>query len=374
MLESLVPLLRCPVCVPSAPSLGLSVFAGGVEGHVADGVLVCGRCEAWYPIEGDVLELVPPPLLDPAQVAAFRRRFAMEVAGLGLGAAPEDDPGRYAEQLKQRAHFDLYALEAPGFDDYTRLPFIQAASRLYLSSWERRIESTDSWLLDIGCGNGLCSFPMARARTVVGFDVSREAVRKATERARSLGLMRTTTFFVADGSALPFADDSFELTQTLGVLHHLPDPGATLREIVRVLQPGGLHFAVENNASAFRAIFDWMMRRAPLWQEEAGANPTFGVEQVREWASGLPVRIEAETTVFLPPHLVNLAGRWGGSLLAASDRVLSRLPWWRRQGGLLLFTLISEKPRRSGSGAEPGLPDPRAARREVGARAGTAPA
>jgi SAM-dependent methyltransferase/uncharacterized protein YbaR (Trm112 family) len=49
---------------------------------------------------------------------------------------------------------------------------------------------------------------------------------------------------VADASAIPFQDDSFDVALNLVVLEHVPDPALTVREMARVLLPGGLAFAL----------------------------------------------------------------------------------------------------------------------------------
>lgn len=340
MLKTLTPLLRCPTCRNLDRELRLEVFAPAEHGGVAEGVLICPGCAAWYPIDHDVLECVPPGLMDRTDLAAFCHRFAAQLAALQIDRRQlENDAASYALQLKQRSHFDQYAREAPGFADYGLSTFIRAAAQSYIQRWQGRLEKTGGWLLDIGCGPARHAGALARNRTLVGFDISRGAIRKATEQARSSGLMATTTFFVGDGDFLPFGDCSFDYVQTLGVLHHLPDPSQAIREIVRVLKPGGIHFAVENNKSAFRGLFDFMMKLRPLWIEEAGPQPMFAGADVDAWVVGLPVQVESWTSIFLPPHFLNALGRFSFPILEWSDRLFSVLPWWRNQGGQLLFTI-----------------------------------
>ena len=76
-----------------------------------------------------------------------------------------------------------------------------------------------------------------------------------------MGLHGRTTFLTADGStAFPFRENSLDYVVIYGVLHHLPNPGAAFREAIRVLKPGGVYFGSENNRSAFRGLFDLMMK------------------------------------------------------------------------------------------------------------------
>ena len=305
-----------------------------------DGILILRCVRFRYPIDRDVLDFVPESLLDQRDLSAFAARFAGELRALDLR-----QPARaamladYSEQIKQREHFDLYAENAAGFADYTLSPFIRATSARYVALWRAKLTKADARLLDIGCGTGIHSYPLIDKGVLFGFDISRKAVRKATEGARQRGLMSRSTFFVADGTSLPFIDESFEYVHTFGVLHHLPNPQTAIREIQRVLKPHGIHFAVENNRSAFRAIFDLTMRFYPLWIEEAGAQPMLSREMVTDWAKDLPVRHESETSVFLPPHLLNALGTYAIPLLDWSDRFFSHIPGWRHHGGQLVFTL-----------------------------------
>jgi SAM-dependent methyltransferase len=94
---------------------------------------------------------------------------------------------------------------------------------------------------DLGCGErpipGLVH-PQPDGGVVVGIDNSAEALREAS---RSLPAPRSRTLLVqADLAApLPFADGSMDAVFSHDVLEQLPDPDALLREVHRVLRPGG---------------------------------------------------------------------------------------------------------------------------------------
>jgi SAM-dependent methyltransferase len=128
------------------------------------------------------------------------------------------------------------------------------------------------------------------------------------------------------------------------VLHHLPNPQEVVADIQRVLRPDGIHFAVENNKSAFRKIFDLLMMVWPLWVEEAGTQPLISRQMVADWTKGVPVIVESETSVFLPPQLVNLLGKFAIPTIEYSDRLFSLIPIWKRHGGQLVFTIKKAMP------------------------------
>lgn len=342
MLKSLVEKLACPTCKDTQRGLDLHVFRDGNDGHVADGVLTCRGCGVFYPIENDLLELVPPALLDPAALPAFLARFSAQLSSRGISApaATSGKADEFSEQLAQRRHFDDFASGA--MPDYTKTAFIRAASRRYINIWKGKLPPGGAWILDIGCGTGISSFPFADANTVVGFDISKKVIAQDIEAAKQRRLHAKTTFFVGDGSFLAFKNGSFNFSQTFGVLHHLPNPPSVVREIQRILAPGGLHFAVENNKSMFRGAFDAMMKLKPLWIEEAGEEPLMSRQMVDDWCAGLPVKVDSETSIFLPPHLVNiLPQRVADAAVEYSDRLFSLMPILRQHGGQLVFTIGS---------------------------------
>ncbi len=97
-------------------------------------------------------------------------------------------------------------------------------------------------VLDVGCGAGLDAFVAAGlvgpSGRVVGVELTQEMLD--TPRA-ALGTrpMPQLTFEDADAAALPFADASFDVVVSNGVLNLVPDKDAAFREIRRVLRPGG---------------------------------------------------------------------------------------------------------------------------------------
>lgn len=95
-------------------------------------------------------------------------------------------------------------------------------------------------VLDVGCGQGiLLNYLPSLGASVTGVDMSRESIRRALNGARELGHADRVRAFEADAERLPFPDDSFDAAVSFGVLHHTPDTAAAVREIWRVLRPGG---------------------------------------------------------------------------------------------------------------------------------------
>lgn len=95
-------------------------------------------------------------------------------------------------------------------------------------------------VLDFGAGTGNLSLKfLARGCRVTAADVSARSLDVLAALARDRGGVATT---VLDGEQLPFPDASFDVVATYSVLHHIPDYLLSVREMARVVKPGGLLF------------------------------------------------------------------------------------------------------------------------------------
>jgi SAM-dependent methyltransferase len=94
-------------------------------------------------------------------------------------------------------------------------------------------------ILDAGCGNGRYTRFLLRAASrdalITAFDISPRMLKRARRRLHSTRV----THVAADLTHLPYPDAYFDTIVCGWVLEHLPDPDPGLRELARVLQPGG---------------------------------------------------------------------------------------------------------------------------------------
>ena len=143
-------------------------------------------------------------------------------------------------------------------------------------------------LLDCGCGPGTITLDLAAIvapAEVVGVDVEANQLRLA----RSQAAERETPnllFSVADLYSLPFPEGAFDAVFLHGVLEHMRDPVAALREVRRVLKSGGLVGARHADFGGFllEPAEPPLDRFVPLFEQlmiHNGGHPKAGRHQVR---------------------------------------------------------------------------------------------
>jgi SAM-dependent methyltransferase len=111
-------------------------------------------------------------------------------------------------------------------------------------------------VLDVGSGNGyvLSRYAAAGAR-VYGVDLTRTGIDLCRRRFALAGLRGH--FTVASAEDLPFASETFDLVCSMGVLHHTPRTERAVREVHRVLRPGGRLIVMfyHRNSFHYRVLF-----------------------------------------------------------------------------------------------------------------------
>lgn len=134
------------------------------------------------------------------------------------------------------------------FPDVARRNFMQATLEIPIMIHALRLPRGGS-VLEVGCGRGVALPAFARLlapRRLVGVDIDAAVLAVARTRVAEAGI--SAELETADARALPFPDASFDLVIDFGTCHHISRPDHALREIVRVLRPGGL-FACETVSS-----------------------------------------------------------------------------------------------------------------------------
>jgi SAM-dependent methyltransferase len=118
--------------------------------------------------------------------------------------------------------------------------------------------SMDSRVLDVGCGSGWATRLLADYAVngrVTGIDISDEMVNLARESSRS---HPNTAFEVASAEQLPFPDNQFTHAFSMESLYYYRNIPKALKEIQRVLRPGGSFFAVVDLYWENEATHQWI--------------------------------------------------------------------------------------------------------------------
>jgi ubiquinone/menaquinone biosynthesis C-methylase UbiE len=139
----------------------------------------------------------------------------------------------------------MQLVSAPSIDEYLSFPdvarrnFLQEVLEVPALLRLLRLERGGQ-VLEVGCGRGValpCFARLLDPARLVGIDVDPGMLEAAHERAAACGVR--VELQCADVRALPFESDSFDLVVDFGTCYHIGEPARALREIVRVLKPGG---------------------------------------------------------------------------------------------------------------------------------------
>lgn len=136
--------------------------------------------------------------------------------------------------------------------------------------WMRRVMGFEEFrgarLLEIGCGMGTDLLQFARGGAYcTGIDLTPRHVAITRHRFALYGA--PGNFMLADGEQLPFASGSFDVVYSNGVLHHTPDTAGAIREVHRVLTPGGEAKVMLYHRHSLNYWFEIILRRGLLGGE-----------------------------------------------------------------------------------------------------------
>lgn len=245
MHKQLLKILRCPI---ELSQLRLGVVEQDSDKHVMTGHLQCEVCGRTYPISRGIPDLVPSDKieienqrLDSLQAATVER-FGFEwryFRDWGWLTEYPDLP-----DAKERFY--------GGLVENTRAAFWSK------SLFQESDLSPGLLVLDGGCGNGRFTNEAARTGAeVVGIDLG-WGVQSAFEHTRKL-----TNVHIVRGDLfrLPFANETFDRTFSIGVLMHTGNAGVCFDSLVRTLRPDGLIVAhVYGRGMCMYEIIDYLLR------------------------------------------------------------------------------------------------------------------
>jgi demethylmenaquinone methyltransferase / 2-methoxy-6-polyprenyl-1,4-benzoquinol methylase len=198
----------------------------------------------------------------------------------------------------------LFAPLGPTYDRYARLLSLGQDPRWRRFLVSRLAVGADARVLDVATGTGAVALELVRRYgcRVVGIDRSRGMLGVARARVRAEGLESRIELHEGRAETLPFEDGSFDGLTVTYLLRYVDDPGATLRELARVVRPGGtvamLEFGVPQSRP-LRALWELYVRLvlpfagrllSPGWHEVG----RFLGPSIRELEARLPLERQLE--------------------------------------------------------------------------------
>lgn len=205
-------------------------------------------------------------------------------------------------------------------------------------------------VLEIGVGLGADHQQFAQADAALsGCDLTERAINHTQERLTLFGLR--SDLRVADAENLPYANESFDLVYSWGVIHHSPNTPQAVREIKRVLAPGGEARVMIYHTYSFVGYMLWLRyalavgkpfrNLASIYAEhlESPGTKAYTVAEARQLFSAFN-HVAIDTVLTHGDLLSSQAGqRHKGALLTTARRLFPRqlVRWLFPKHGLFML-------------------------------------
>jgi ubiquinone/menaquinone biosynthesis C-methylase UbiE len=230
-------------------------------------------------------------------------------------------------RLDNRAYYDDFA---GWYENERHLPYHRMLDDLEVEVVERYAAGQD--VLEVGCGTGLILARTAGfARRAVGIDLSAGMLARA--RQRGLEVMQ------ASATELPLATGSIDVAYSFKVLAHIPDIRGALREMARVVRPGGWVLAEFYNARSLRRLVKAVKSPTAVSAtthdehvftryDDAAAIRSYLPAEL-DWVATRGIRVITPAARVLELPVLGAAVRW-------AEHRLADLPVARSAGGFLV--------------------------------------
>lgn len=212
-----------------------------------------------------------------------------------LSAALDPEKIDSKEKVRQFWDFDpcgtRYLEGAEDFEAHARARY---SLEPFISEFAAFASSAAQKVLEIGVGMGADYLEWLKAGAeATGVDLSAVSVEKARRRCALAGFKAGLR--VADAERLPFPDNMFDVVYSYGVLHHSPDTAQCLREVCRVLKPGGQARIMIYHHPSLTGLMLWLrygllrrksLRRAVYDHLESPGTKTYTLAEARDLMAG----------------------------------------------------------------------------------------
>jgi SAM-dependent methyltransferase len=216
--------------------------------------------------------------------------------------------GRNGEFDRLDGNYEQLVERSIAFSGRSHDFFLEAKARRLLELARGLGDPARLRALDVGCGEGHFDSLLPELGELDGVDVSPAMIEVA--RARNL----ERTYHVADGTKLPFADDAFDLSFAVCVLHHVePSRRASfVAELRRVTRQGGLVVVFEHNP--WNPLTRLAVARCPFDEDAVLLTRRETAERLQR--ERLRV-VASDYMLFFP---------WSGRAVELAERALARVP------------------------------------------------
>ncbi len=230
-------------------------------------------------------------------------------------------------RLDNRAYYDDFA---GWYERERHLPYHRMLDDLEVEVVERYGAGKD--VFEVGCGTGLILDRVGRfARTAAGIDLSGGMLAKAAARGLSVAQ--------ASATSLPIATASVDVAYSFKVLAHIPDIEGALREMARIVRPGGWVLAEFYNARSIRRLVKALKPPTAVSEQTNDEHVYTRYDDAAAIRSYLPRDLEWVTSrgirVITPLAKVHEVPLLGPAIRWAEHR-LADLPGARDLGGFLV--------------------------------------
>ena len=182
-------------------------------------------------------------------------------------------------------------------------------------------------ILEIGSGaGGHAAFFRWLGGQVVATDLTLERVRATRQKLKLLEAKEPFYSLQGDAESLPFHDNVFDVVYSNGVLHHTPDTVGSIREIHRILKPGGNAIVMLYAKHSFYYWVVLFMIKGILMGERFRSKNWLG--HVTEWmAEGPQPRLNPETKVYSAAEILQLFKLFRSLNMRKNSFVIQQVPF-----------------------------------------------
>jgi ubiquinone/menaquinone biosynthesis C-methylase UbiE len=230
-------------------------------------------------------------------------------------------------RLDNRAYYDNFA---GWYERERHLPYHRMLDDLEVEIVQRY--ATDRAALEVGCGTGLILERVAGfARSAAGIDLSGGMLAKAASRGLAVAQ--------ASATELPIATASVDVAYSFKVLAHIPDITGALREMARVVRPGGYVIAEFYNARSLRRLVKAVKPPTAVSDQTHDEHVYTRYDDIAaiksylpaelDWVATRGIRIVTPVAAVLRIPVLGAAVRW-------AEHRLADLPIARDHGGFLV--------------------------------------